>query len=146
MRLRAHFRRTGLSFISYFVVYSISMKFFFEEGKKKREESARMLFVYNVNKYSVSKFIHPTTVFSINNFGRVSKKGQGLPLHIYIYIYIRPCLDAKHYCFQLRFYSNNYFTSGGELIRHLIPNLKDQYASFSLVLHLWPIRQERPYQ
>jgi len=42
--------------------------------------------------------------------------------------------SAKHHCFQLGFYSNNYFINGGELIHRL--NLEDQCASFSLAFDL----------
>jgi len=89
----------------------------------------------------------------MNNFGRITKmKMTVLPVRAFprrsVHFFSS---EKKHHFFRC---NNHLFiltvvvlTSGGELIHHLIPNLEDQYASFSLVPSplICPTTEE-PYQ
>jgi len=48
--------------------------------------------------------------------------------------------NTKYHSFLLGFYNNSCFTSGEELI-HRLSSLRDQFASFTLVLYLWLVQQ-----
>jgi len=89
--------------------------------------------------------LQPTAVylFPINNFDRVARRRQYLP----VYLYIRPCLKGLDVIpFNWDFIAIVILQDDREPIHRLNLNLKNHRASFSLVLYLWPVRQGRPYQ